>query len=107
MKTLKFREQLIPLVLAGEKYVTWRFFDDKDIQAGDAVGLINWNTREQFGSAVITAVVEKPFSEITEADMEGHEKFSDFDEMKHVYQSYYPLDMVDEATVKMIHFKLL
>lgn len=46
MKTIKFRDYLVPLVLSGEKNSTWRLFDDKDIQVGDTVQLINWNTKE-------------------------------------------------------------
>ncbi len=35
MKSLKFRSHLVPLILSGQKYVTWRLLDDKDIKAGD------------------------------------------------------------------------
>jgi hypothetical protein len=52
MKTIKFRDYLVPLVLSGEKNCTWRLFDDKDIQRGDNVSLINWNTKEPFANAL-------------------------------------------------------
>ncbi len=106
MKTLKFRESLIPLVLSGEKYVTWRFFDDKDIQEGELVQFVNWNTRAAFAQAKITKIEEKDFASLTEADMEGHEKFKNLEEMKRTYQEYYPLDNLDTEKVKIIYFQL-
>jgi hypothetical protein len=33
MKTLKFYDNLIPLILSGEKTSTWRIFDDKNLSA--------------------------------------------------------------------------
>lgn len=41
MKTLKFRDRLAQLVLSGEKYVTFRIFDDKDLQVGDELLLLD------------------------------------------------------------------
>lgn len=75
MKTIKFREYLVPFVLSGEKDSTWRIFDDKDLQKGDRVSLINWNTKEKFGEAVILFTKEKMLRDLTDADFDGHEKF--------------------------------
>ena len=55
-KIIKFRDSLAKLVLAGEKDLTWRLFDDKDLVEGDKVDLINWNTKEKFGEAVLVKV---------------------------------------------------
>lgn len=59
MKGLKFRKELADIILAGEKNVTWRLFDDKDLREGDAVSLINWDTGEEFAQAKLTEVREK------------------------------------------------
>lgn len=40
MKTLKFRSHLADLILKGEKDVTWRLFDDKDLTIGDQLELL-------------------------------------------------------------------
>ncbi len=47
---VKFREHLVLKILSGEKTVTWRLFDDKDLQEGDRIELVNWNTGETFGA---------------------------------------------------------
>lgn len=105
-KSLKFRKHLVPLVLSGEKTVTWRLFDDKELQVEDKVDLINWNTKKIFGEGVLTEVREKPLGKIKESDFDGHEKFESEEEMYETYRKYYG-DKVDENTVvKIIKFKL-
>lgn len=40
MKVLKFSENLVPLILSGQKTATWRMFDEKDLAAsGPSMGL--------------------------------------------------------------------
>ncbi len=48
MKTMKFRDYLVSKILDGSKTVTWRLFDDKDLQAGDELTFQNWNSGENF-----------------------------------------------------------
>ncbi|MCR4283953.1 MAG: ASCH domain-containing protein [Parcubacteria group bacterium] len=55
-KVIKFRDSLAKLILAGEKDLTWRLFDDKNFQKGDVIDLMNWNTKEIFGNAKLTDV---------------------------------------------------
>lgn len=106
-KTLKFREYLVPLVLSGEKNITWRLFDDKDLQEGDIVELINWNTKEKFGEAELVKVWEKEMGKLDDEDFDGHEKFDTDEEMYATYKKYYG-DRVNKKTiVKIIRFKLL
>jgi hypothetical protein len=106
-KTLKFRPHLVPLVLSGEKNVTWRLFDDKDIQVGDVFDMLNWETKEKFAEAEAVMVREKPLGAIEAGDLTGHEEFSTRDEMLATYQKYYG-DKVDWNTiVKIINFQLL
>ncbi len=105
-KTLKFKEHLVPLILSGEKTVTWRLFDDKDLRVGDKVNLINADSREIFGSAKLTEIKEKPFGEITDEDFDGHEKFESEKEMYETYKKYYGGKLSKDTTVKIIKFKL-
>ena len=106
-KIIKFRDHLAKLVLAGEKNVTWRLFDDKNLQKGDVVELVNSNTGEIFGKAVLTDVREKKMGELEEADFDGHEKFSSDEEMYKTYRQYYGGRVGPDTIVKIVRFRLL
>ncbi len=107
MKSLKFRDFLVPLVLSGEKTATWRLFDDKNLQVGDELEFINSNTAEKFGEGIITAVREKTLGTLVDADFEGHEKFESEQSMYEHYQMYYKDKEVGPDTVlKIITFAL-
>ena len=104
MKTLKFEPKLCELILNGSKTVTWRFFDDKDLQIGDTLQFINKETGENFGTATITDLYTKTLGTLEEKDWVGHEGFSSTEEMYKTYKGYYG-DRVDENTeVKIIRF---
>lgn len=106
MKTLKFRDYLVRLVLSGEKNSTWRLFDDKDLQVGDEIALQVWVTNEIFGHAVITKVVEKPFRELTAGDKAGHEEFENIEEMYATYSKYYKQPVTGDTVVKILWFEI-
>lgn len=106
-KALKFRDHLVKLIVAGEKDVTWRLFDDKNISAGDQVDMINWNTGEKFGEADILEVREKPLGQLEENDFDGHEKFTSDEEMYKTYRLYYGDQVGPDTLVKIIRFKLV
>lgn len=106
-KVLKFRDHLARLVLSGEKDVTWRLFDDKDLTVGDVVNLINWSTNEVFGKAELLEIKEKQLGKIEEADFIGHEKFESKEEMYANYKTYYGDKVGPDTIVKIIRFKLL
>ncbi len=106
-KVIKFRDFLADLVQKGEKDSTWRLFDDKDLQKGDRVDLVNWNTGEKFAEAILTEVHERSMGDLKPIDFEGHEKFENEEEMYKAYRTYYG-DMVGpETLVKIIHFSLI
>ena len=107
MKTMKFREALSRFVLNGEKNVTWRLFDDKNISKGDIVSFAVWETGKEFAKAKITSVVEKKFSEMKASDFDGHEKFSSDKEMYETYSKYYNREVNGETIVKIIKFELI
>lgn len=106
MKVIKFRPYLVPLVLSGEKNVTWRVNDDKNFQVGDVVSLMNWETLQEFGQGKIVAVREKMFRDIIEEDFLGHEQYKSPDEMYKEYRGYYGDFVGPETVVKMIRFEV-
>lgn len=106
-KTIKFRDNLAKLVLSGEKDVTWRLYDDKELSKGDVVDLVNWGTKEVFATAELVNVYEKNLGELEESNFDGHEKFPSEEEMYKTYQSYYGDGVNEETIVKIIRFKLL
>lgn len=104
MKTLKFDPTLIPLIQAGTKTVTWRVYDDKDIQSGYELTFFNSETGEQFGIAWVTGCSNKTLGTLSAADMHGHEAYASPEELLATYRQYYG-DQVDYATeVKVITF---
>ena len=108
MKTSKFRPELAILILEGKKVTTWRLFDDKDLRVGDELELINKETMKPFARAMIIEAKEKPLKDLTDADWEGHERFSSEEEMYKKYREYYPgHEIGPETTVKIIHFELV
>lgn len=106
MKTLKFRPNLVPQILSKHKYATWRCFDEKNLTEGDAVTLINWETDEEFGQAVITKIVEKPYRQITDEDRAGHESLDKEQEIVN-YKKYYGESWNLDTPVKIIYFDLM
>ena len=107
MKTIKFRPVLAQLILEGKKTTTWRLFDDKDLKTGDEVELMNWETKEVFGHAVITEVSEKAIKDLDDHDWEGHERFSNDEAIYAAYRIYYPgREIGPDTLVKILHFAL-
>lgn len=106
MKNLKFAPSLVPLVLSGAKDTTWRLFDDKDLQHGDELALINRETMEQFATARIIDVREKPLSELDDTDLDGHEPYESEERMLEDFRKYYGDRVTLESMVKIVKFKL-
>jgi len=106
MKKLKFEAKLAPMVLTGEKNVTWRLFDDKDLSVGDVLEMIDAKTGDVFAIAEIVGVKEINLGDMGADGFDGHEKFESKEEMIKTYRGYYG-DQVDEKSkVKIIKFKL-
>jgi len=104
---LKFSENLVPLILSGEKTTTWRFFDEKNLKEGDEFILLNQVTGKEFAKAKVTKVYEKRFKDISDDDLDGHEKYENRDKMLKTYQNYYGDKVNWEAMVKVIDYKLI
>lgn len=108
MKTLKFYDNLIPLILSGEKTSTWRVLDEKDLSVGDELSLVNKMTGEEFAQAKIVAVREKTLTQLDDADFDaGHERYASPEKMLEEYRLYYGDSVTMDTIVKLISFKLL
>lgn len=106
MKVLKFRDNLVPLILSGQKNSTWRLFDDKNLIVGDDIELREFVTKKRFAEAKIIKVVEKRFGDLRIDDKEGHEKFSSDFQMYRTYTEYYHHSVNPDTLVKIIWFEL-
>jgi len=107
MKIIKFRLKLRKLILEGEKDIIWRISDDKDIGVGDILSLVIWETLEEFTKAKVILVKETTFSDLSEKDKEGHEKFLSEEEMYETYSKYYKMNVIPQTKLKVIKFKVL
>ncbi|HEY5221224.1 MAG TPA: ASCH domain-containing protein [Candidatus Paceibacterota bacterium] len=108
MKAVKFQPDLAQLVIDGKKTTTWRMFDDKNLQTGDEIELVNKATGEVFGHATISWVTLKYIKDLDEVDWEGHERFPNEEAMYATYRGYYAEQEVGpETIVKIIHFNLI
>lgn len=108
MKILKFKDYLVSKILDGSKVITWRLFDDKNLQVGDELIFVNSVSGKEFAKAKITEVREKVLGEIAEVDFEeGHERYKNQEDMLAHYRNYYS-DKVDlNSVIKIVKFKLL
>lgn len=107
MKQLGFVKELIPLVLSGQKYISWRVNDDKDLSANDTIQLVEMITREPFAKAKIISVKNTTFGKLTPDDRDGHEKFTSEKEMLDTYSGYYGQKITADTPLKVIKFKLI
>jgi hypothetical protein len=108
MKTLKFKDNLVPLALNGSKTITWRINDDKDLRVGDMLLFINKDTGEEFGKAEIISIKAKQLGEVNENDYdEGHEKYKDKEDLLKHYRDYYGDSVSEETPLKIIGFTLV
>lgn len=107
MKILKFRPHLVKEILEGRKTMTWRLFDDKDLQVGDKLEFLNAETKEKFAEAEITDIKEKKLEEIKDSNYEGHERYDSQEEMIKHYKNYYGDKVNLDSVVKIIGFKIL
>lgn len=114
--TLKFAPSLVPLVLSGEKNLTWRIGDEKNLQEGDELDLLLKGEDENgilivgsepFGRARVVKVWEKAFKNFTDEEKSGHEAFVSDDVMIEAYRKYYGAHVNAETIVKIIRFELI
>lgn len=105
-KSLKFKPHLADQIRAGIKTITWRLFDDKDLQSGDIVDFYENGQDQPFAYAEVTNVRVKSLGALEDADWVGHEKFASDEEMYETYRRYYGSTVGPDTEVKIVAFKL-
>lgn len=105
-KTLKFKPHLISRILDGSKTITWRLFDDKDLQKGDQLLLAHSDTGEIFAKAIIVVIHEKEIRNLTKSDL-AENGYRDMTEVHELNRKYYGDRVNDETMVKIVEFALL
>ena len=104
---MKFRPNLISEILDGARTTTWRVFDDKDLQVGDKVELLNWETKEKIVKAELIGVKELRLGGITSEDYDASHSYPSNEKMLERYREYYGEKVTNDSLVKIIKFKLL
>lgn len=107
VESLKFRESLVTLILSGDKSITWRLWDERDLKVGDEFSLVKWENGEVFAQAQILAIREKKIGEFEEEDFRGHEEFDTWEGIYAAYSNYYGRPVDAETPAKVIKFKLI
>ena len=105
MKTLKFKENLIPKILDGSKKVTWRIFDDKDLSFGDILSFLNSETGEAFANVEIIGVQEKKIGELTQEDLKLN-NYKDIPQVIDSHKVYYGDNLSVDTPIKIVFFKI-
>lgn len=106
MKTLKFKPHLVEPIISGAKTITWRLFDDKDLQAGDHLELINFEDGKKFAEAEIIGIREKKIDDLTDGDLKEN-NYINRDQVIELNKRYYGDGIGAETVAKIIEFKLL
>lgn len=106
-KQLKFSPTLVPLILTGEKTVTWRLWDDKDLKIADIVDFIEDGSLKKFAQGKLISVTEKRMGNLNEKDKAGHENFGNDDQVYTTYSRYYGRSVDASTLVKIVTFRLI
>jgi hypothetical protein len=69
--------------------------------------LLVGETKEPFGEAVITRIIEKPLGQLTAADKSGHEMYESDADMYKTYSVYYNTKVGPDTLIKLIWFETL
>ena len=106
MKTLKFKHEFVKEILKGKKTTTWRLFDDKNLKNKDELDLIDRESGESFGKAVIIDIQKKKIKELTDQELKNH-GYTSLGDMLDSHRVYYGAKVNLQSEVKIITFKLL
>jgi hypothetical protein len=106
VKVLRFFEPLPDLILSGEKDTTWRINDDKNLEPGDLLSLVD-RQRNEFGKAKVLWTKNTTFEDLSKEDVKGHEKFKNTGEMLLTYSGYYNVTTTLKTPIKVVKFKLI
>jgi len=104
MKSLKFSPEIIDRIKAGEIINTWRLFDDKQLEIGDDIQLINSQTGMIFGYGLIEQISSKRIKDLDDNDKMGHEKYVNDEAMMNQFRKYYGNTVTGSTIVKVVKY---
>lgn len=103
VKWLKFDEKFIWTIIPGDKYITLRWQDDKDIQSGDVMRCIA--DGYAFAEAKVLATGMVTLEDYTRLNPDGHVKYRDWEHAWESLSAYYDDIPRDPKTeVKLIMY---
>ncbi len=111
MKQLKFEHHFAKAIKSGLKTATFRVNDDKDIQFGDTIQLVDKVNRDKPttweipGELVITHVSVIPLEDLTKDHMMKAESFTDKNEMLQVFRRFYGEHINLKTKVSVLYFQ--
>ncbi len=98
------------LIRQGQKTVTWRVNDEKNLNVDDEVWIIdkvdkkNPDSWQAIGTARINEILAKRLGEIEPGELGGEEEYATKQDMVAAFRQYYGRDINEKTSVKIIHF---
>ena len=114
-RIIAFSEPLPELILKGEKDTTWRIdepvpvkrtSDTDGIKEGDLLSLRN-KKGDEFAKAKTVRIRRTNFANLSNEDLEGHEKFKSRDELYKQFSEYYKINVNNNTKIVVIKFELI
>lgn len=106
-KTIKFASNLIPLILKGEKTLTYRYGDKYNhLTKGDIVDVYDASSNELSCQIEILSNTISTFDNL-QYDAKGHEKYTSKEEMRNIFAGYYQRRIFDNELLLVIEFRLV
>lgn len=113
MKKLKFNHPYVEDIKAGSKTATFRVNDDKDIQVGDRIAIVDKvkedypTTWEVPGEIQVESIEKRALGTLTKENFSSAESFDSVDEMLTVFKRFYGEHISEDTTVSIIFFRYI
>jgi ribonuclease HI len=104
MKKLKFTPDRIASISDGQKTVTWRLFDDKDLSIGDIFEIENNISHQIVGLGEIDGISIKYLKDLTNDDQMGNKTYNNLDEIIEDLSTFYGPTVAPDSIVKVVRF---
>lgn len=102
-----FAPELVPLVLSGEKTLTYRLGDKYSfLQVNDRILTKNSKTGRVFAELEIVSRETGTFANLRD-DRDGHEMYRSTDERRKTFEKYYGREVYDDETAIILGFKVV
>ena len=105
MKRLKFHHKFVDKILSRAKISTMRLFDDKNLQVGDQLELVDSSTGNVFACAEILELREKLVKQLSPEELAAH-NYENVEAMIESHRGYYGDKVSRDTVTKIITFKL-